>query len=323
MTTLGMVLGKALENSLMRGALHALAEKLQHALLPRVLPQASGIASTSRYAPATSGIDIGGDWYDVINLPDGHLGMLVGDVAGHNTAAAVVMGQFRSAVRAYATSAEDPGKVLSLTNRLLTDLDTDLFATCCCVWLDPDTGVAQIATAGHPPPLIRGPDGTHASLTPEVGPPLGVAPGHRFAVTELRLAPGTLLALYTDGMVQPSSEMGSQALDQPIEWSGGELEALGDRLTSRLNERRTRHCGDAALLLVKHEGSSEDARCTVRQLDIQCYDLQGARRARELLSDWLHEWELEQVADNAAILLSEAVTNGLVHGDSNVYVCVR
>lgn len=158
LTALATLLGQTFERTQLYDAQHALAEKLRQALLPRMLPQPPGVLATSRYVPTTGSIDLGGDWYDLINLPDGGVAAVVGDVQGHNTAAAVVMGQLRSAVRAYAAEGHDPGTVLRRTNRLMLDLETGLFATCCCVWLDPATGATRIATAGHPAPLMRLPD---------------------------------------------------------------------------------------------------------------------------------------------------------------------
>ncbi|MGX5185448.1 ATP-binding SpoIIE family protein phosphatase [Streptomyces avermitilis] len=322
LTALATAIGQAVERTQMDEVRHALADDLQRALLPSVLPQPAGVVSTSRYASATSGIELGGDWYDLITLPENRVVMVIGDVQGHNTAAAVVMGELRSAVRAYTTEGHDPGVVLGRANQLLIGLDTDLFATCCCVWLDADTGRAQIATAGHPPPLMRTADGRMPPVSVEAGMPLGIAPEADFKVTDLQLEPGTLLAFYTDGLAGVGSDVDpgvvSAAFDDP-----GNLESVGDQLIRGFSKSPLRHADDAALLLVAYEGPSAEAQRNVRQLRIHRRDLLGAQRTRRLLREWLKGWELSAMADEEELLVSEVVTNGLVHGDSDVYVYVR
>ncbi|MDX2646991.1 SpoIIE family protein phosphatase [Streptomyces sp. PA03-1a] len=322
LTALATAVGQAVERTQMHHVQHALVDDLQHALLPPVLPQPAGVVSTSRYASATSGIELGGDWYDLIMLPDSRVMMVIGDVQGHNTAAAVVMGELRSGVRAYATEGHDPGVVLTRANQLLIGLETDLFATCCCAWLDPDTGRAQMATAGHPPPLMRTPDGRMPLVSLEAGMPLGIDPEATFEAMDLQLEPGTLLAFYTDGLAGPGGdvdhEVVSVAFDDP-----GNLECVGDRLIRGFSESPLRCSDDAALLLVVYEGPSAEAKHNVRQLRIHRRDLQGAERTRRLLREWLAGWELSAMADDEELLVSEVVTNGLVHGDSDVYVYVH
>ncbi|PIB07625.1 MULTISPECIES: ATP-binding SpoIIE family protein phosphatase [Streptomyces] len=322
LTALATAVGQALERTQTDAAQHALADDLQRALLPPVLPQPAGVVCTSRYASATSGIELGGDWYDLITLPDGQVVMVVGDVQGHNTAAAVVMGELRSGVRAYATEGHDPGVVLTRANQLLIGLETDLFATCCCAWLDPATGRAQMATAGHPPPLMRTADGRIESLSLEAGMPLGIDLATVYEVTDLQLDPGTLLAFYTDGLAgvgcDVDPEVVSAAFDVP-----GNLESVGDQLIRGFSKSPPPYADDAALLLVVYEGPSAEAQRNVHQLRIHRRDLQGAQRTRRLLREWLAGWELSSMADDEELLVSEVVTNGLVHGDSDVYVYVR
>ncbi|WP_369221610.1 SpoIIE family protein phosphatase [Streptomyces sp. R39] len=322
LTALATVLARAVERTQMYEAQHELAEGLQLALLPRMLPQPAGIVSTSRYASATTGIELGGDWYDLIGLPTGGVAMVIGDVQGHNPAAAVVMGQLSSAVRAYVAEGHGPGVVLARANQLLVGLDTDLFATCCCVWLDPDTGRGQIASAGHPLPLICSDVSTAPFSGLDIGIPLGIEAGARYEAAELDVAPGTLLAFFTDGMVgfgrnlEPESPTAAYPDDI-------DLESLGDQLIGRRESLRVRHADDAALLLVRYKGPSAEARRNTRQLRIHRRDLLGARRTRGMLRKWLDGWGLADMADAEELLVSEVVTNGLVHGDSDVYVCVR
>ena len=323
LTALATLLAQAVERTRMQEAQRALAEGLQQALLPRMLPQPAGVVSTSRYASATNGIEMGGDWYDLIGLPTGGAAMVIGDVEGHNPAATVVMGQLRSAVRAYAAEGHDPGVVLERSNQLLVGLDTNLFATCCCAWLDPDTGMMQIASAGHPLPLMLTDDGTvRLPADLDIGMPLGIDAEAHFESAELTLTPGTLLAYFTDGLVDFASELDPEALKAAFV-KGGDLESLGDRIISGFESRHVMHADDAALLLVRYEGPSVEAQRNIRQLKIHRRDLQGARHTRGLIREWLKGWDLSAIADEEELLVSEVVTNGLVHGDSDVHVSVR
>jgi anti-sigma regulatory factor (Ser/Thr protein kinase) len=317
------VLAQAVERTQTHEARHVLVEKLQQALLPRMLPQPAGVVSTGRYAPATKGTELGGDWYDLVTLPAGGVAMIIGDVEGHHPAAAAVMGQLGSAVRAYADEGQGPGEVLERANHLLIGLDTALFATCCCVWLDPDTGVAQVASAGHPLPLIRTGEGTVPPPSDlDIGMPLGIEPDTHYTAAELRLDPGTTLACFTDGLVSSGSELGAEALQTALA-DGEDIESIGDQIMTGLRSRRATHADDAALLLVRYEGPSSEAQRAVRHIKIPRRDLRGTQRTRRLIRAWLDEWDLSSMAGEEELLVSEVVTNGLVHGDSDVYVVVR
>jgi anti-sigma regulatory factor (Ser/Thr protein kinase) len=322
LSALSGLLGQTFGRTQLHDAQQALAQKLQQALLPRVLPQFAGVASTSRYEPPDSTMELGGDWYDLIKLPAGGVAAVIGDVQGHNTSATVTMGQLRSAVRGYALEGHGPSAVLHRTNRLLIDLDTDLFATCCCVWLDPDTGAATVVSAGHPRPLIRNPDGTYLSVDAETGPPLGVNPNPSYQASVLTVEPAALLVLYTDGLSGRDGELARASVESAIEGSNDELETIGDRLIGRVGTRTARQ-DDAALLLLRYEGPSSVAKEYVRRLTVHRHDLQGVARARRFLDHCLDEWDLGPLSDSAELLASEVVTNALIHGDSDVDVCLR
>jgi serine phosphatase RsbU (regulator of sigma subunit) len=168
-------------------------------------------------------MDVGGDWYDVVEAGDG-LALVIGDVQGHGVQAAATMGQLRSAVRAFALSDRPPQEVMGGTNHLLIDLDPGQFASCCYVRLDPATGVARAARAGHLPPLLRHPDGRTEVVELPGGVVLGVDPRAHYPVTELRLEPGAILALYTDGLVErPGHDIdeGISALRRALAEAGG------------------------------------------------------------------------------------------------------
>ncbi|MFF3518529.1 SpoIIE family protein phosphatase [Streptomyces sp. NPDC002573] len=321
LTALSGLLGEAFERTQLHDAQHALAQKLQETLLPRMLPQPAGVLVTSRYVPTTGGIELGGDWYDLISLPDGGLAAVVGDVEGHSTAAAVVMGQLRTAVRAYASEGHDPASVLARTNHLLIDLDTGLFATCCCLWIDSDTGAARIADAGHPPPMIRTVDGRYEAEDISTGTALGIEPDPDYQATDLTLEPGTTIALYTNGLSGRDERPLREAFESALTASDGELETLGDQLIGAVGPCST--ADDTALLLMRFEGRASKVQRQFRQLAIQRRDLQGVHRARKELREWLRTWSLDSAVDEAELLTSEVVTNALVHGDSDVSVCVR
>jgi serine phosphatase RsbU (regulator of sigma subunit)/anti-sigma regulatory factor (Ser/Thr protein kinase) len=322
LTALATLLGQTLERTQLYDAQYALAQKLQQALLPRMLPQSAGLLSTSRYVPTAGGIELGGDWYDLIRLPDGAVAAVIGDVQGHNIAAAVVMGQLRSAVRAYVAEGHDPATVLNRTNQLLLDLDSDRFATCCCLRVDPTTGAAQLVCAGQPPPLIRTAEGHYLGRGIDIGVPMGIQPEPGYRSTEFTLPPGALIILYTDGLVGSERELTVHAVEDVLRESGEELETLGDRLMEGTSALRSRS-DDAALLLLRYEGLPANGQRYVRHIGLQRRDLQGVHRTRVLLREWLRVWELPSMAEEAELLASEVVTNALVHGDSDVSVYVR
>ncbi|MFE6906278.1 GAF domain-containing SpoIIE family protein phosphatase [Streptomyces erythrochromogenes] len=202
LTALAGLIAQALARARRYDSEAALAHGLQAALLPHRLPVREHVETVGRYLPGSAGMDVGGDWYDVVETGSGRLALVIGDVQGHGVAAAATMGQLRSAVRAFALAGSTPEQVVRGTNRLLIDLDPGQFASCCYVVLDPASGSAQAVRAGHPQPLLRRPDGRTEVLDLAGGVVLGVDPEASYPVTELRLAPGAVLALYTDGLVE-------------------------------------------------------------------------------------------------------------------------
>jgi anti-sigma regulatory factor (Ser/Thr protein kinase) len=172
---------------------------LQQSLLPENLPAVDGWDLTAQYLPATG--DIGGDWYDVIALPDGDVLLAIGDVAGHGLGSAVTMGQIRNAVRAYAVEGPAPARVLARLTALLDSLGTPFYATLFLARLTPATGALSWCNAGHPPPVRCAPGRPAEWLTGPVGPPLGLA-GAVYRESSTSLTPGTRLLLYTDGLVE-------------------------------------------------------------------------------------------------------------------------
>jgi anti-sigma regulatory factor (Ser/Thr protein kinase) len=174
---------------------------LQQSLLPERLPTLDGWDLFARYLPASDSGEVGGDWYDVLALPDGTAVVSIGDVAGHGLGAAVTMGQLRNAIRAYAVQDPSPDAVLDRLTALLTRLRTPTFATLFIGHLQPASGVLTWCSAGHPPPVHDESGRPTAWLAGPVGPPVGVAGGTP-VTNRTVLRPGARLLLYTDGLVE-------------------------------------------------------------------------------------------------------------------------
>ncbi|MCX5254118.1 SpoIIE family protein phosphatase [Streptomyces canus] len=253
LTSLGGLIAQALERAVLYDAKHQLAHGLQAALLPHGLPSLPGIDAAARYLPATQGMDIGGDFYDLVPV-DGMAAAVIGDVQGHNVTAAGLMGQIRTAVRAYTTVGHTPAEVMRSTNRLLIDLGAELFASCLYLRLDPRRGRAVMARAGHPPPLLRRPDGRVRVLDLAGGPLLGIDGSAVYPTTEVDLAPGSVLALYTDGLIEsPGVDIEDALADlgrQLAEAGDRPLDELADELVRRSAAARER-IDDVALLLLR------------------------------------------------------------------------
>ncbi|MFE2064776.1 SpoIIE family protein phosphatase [Streptomyces sp. NPDC059467] len=268
LTALAGLIAHAMEKAQRYDTEAALARGLQQALLPRRLSTHPLVETAGRYLPGTQGMDVGGDWYDVVEAGDG-LALVIGDVQGHGVQAAATMGQLRSAVRAFALGDRPPDEVLSGTNHLLIDLDPGQFASCCYVRLDPATGHARVARAGHPPPLLRAPDGRTQVLEIPGGVVLGVDPRARYPVTELELAPDAILALYTDGLVErPGADIDdgitalrvalAKAGALPGRRGGRSLAGVADRLTAGARHATDRPDDVALLLATRRPRSAGD-----------------------------------------------------------------
>lgn len=266
LTALTGLIAQALERARRYDSEAALARGLQEALLPHRLSSHPQVETAGRYLSGTKGMDVGGDWYDVVEAGDA-LALVIGDVQGHGVQAAATMGQLRSAVRAFALSDHPPDEVMSHTNRLLIDLDPGQFASCCYVRLDPVTGVARAARAGHPQPLLRHPDGRTELLDLPGGVVLGVAPRARYPVTDLLLEPDAVLALYTDGLVErPGADIddGIEKIRAALARAGtpharpgaSSLSGTADLLTEEARQA-TERPDDIALLLTTRRSTRE------------------------------------------------------------------
>jgi len=214
-----------------------IAATLQRSLLPGALPTIPDVEIAVRYLPGGAGIDVGGDWYDVIDLRDGQIALAIGDVVGRGLAAATLMGRLRTALQAYALEDHEPAAVLERLHRLLEEQADDAIATVLYLVLNPAEGTAVIANAGHLPPLLRKPDGTTRYLMGPKSPPLGALPYARYEQYSVTIGREFTLMLFTDGLVEQRGSSLSERLEelrQAVCGSPPRPEALCDAAISAL-----------------------------------------------------------------------------------------
>ncbi len=228
---------------------------LQRQLLPHELPEVATLEASHRYIPGAAGIDVGGDWYDIITLPQGRAALVIGDVMGRGVRAAATMGQLRTAIRAFATLDLTPAEVLTHLNELVLQLTDEQIVTCVYALFDPADGSLVLANAGHPPAVVIATDGTVATVPTALDPPLGVT-ATVYGQHQMHLTYGDALLLYTDGLVenrQRSADEGLTELCALLAAEGSDLDApevLLDLLLARLTSG-VDHDDDVALLLVR------------------------------------------------------------------------
>ncbi|WKD37666.1 SpoIIE family protein phosphatase [Streptomyces xanthophaeus] len=256
LTSIAGLIAQALDRARLYDATYQLARSLQTGLLPHTLPRVPRLDVAARYRPAAYGLEVGGDFYDLIRIDDTTVAAAIGDVQGHNVNAAALMGQVRTAVHAGAGA--PPEEVLARTNRLLTDLEPGLFTSCLYAHIDLAGHTVRLASAGHPPPLLRHPGGTTERLNLPAGLLLGIEPGASYTAVEVPFSPGTLLALYTDGLVEAPGRDIEDAIGAVAALIGDapEHHPLGD-LADELIEHAHRdgpRPDDIALLLLRTEG---------------------------------------------------------------------
>ncbi|MFB7248981.1 serine/threonine protein phosphatase [Streptomyces populi] len=253
---LGSLTAQARERAQFQRSQVELAIALQRGMLPGDLPSAPGFDVAVEYAPACHGLNVGGDWYDAFELPDGRIGLSIGDVQGHNIEAAAFMGQVRVGLRALASVTGDPGELLERTNDLILSIGSDLFATCTFMRLDPVTGVLESARAGHIPCVWATADGKSGVTDDEGGPPLGIGAGTRYPVTRHRLTTGGVFVLLTDGVVEGPAMDVDDGLDQVVRLAGVAVGAglsAGSLAAAVIKGAEgVGHEDDAAVLVVRH-----------------------------------------------------------------------
>ncbi|NBM14210.1 SpoIIE family protein phosphatase [Streptomyces sp. GC420] len=294
------------------------AEALQQSLLPQTLPDEGGLETASRYLPAGSGTDVGGDWFDVIPLSGTRVALVVGDVVGHGIQAAATMGRLRTAVHTLADLDLPPDELLTHLDDLVIRLSVeaaserggDIGATCLYAVYDPVSRRCAFASAGHPQPALVTPDGDVGLVEMPVGPPLGLG-GLPFETAVVSLPQGSLLALYTDGLVTTRDrdfDEGVDLLCHALVRATGSLDAIGDTVLQALLP--TRADDDAALLLVRTFALDPSQ---VAALDIPA-DPAAVARTRAWASTQLGKWGLDEETYVTELVVSELVTNAIRHG---------
>lgn len=254
--TLGDLTSRILERIKFQQARVELAAALQRQVLAAELPELPAVHVAGRYAPARTGLDIGGDWFDGFRMPDGSVGFVIGDVQGHDVEAAALMGQVRTCLRAVAIATTDPAEVLRRTNDLLVTMGSGRFVTCSFLRYDPATGELVDARAGHVPAIWAVGGGGCRVVLNEGGLPLGIYAGERYPSSRRSLTGVGALVLLTDGVVEGPGYPIEKGLDRVTELVAGSWCADPGVLASQVIKVAdlTGHSDDAAVLVLRHGG---------------------------------------------------------------------
>ncbi|MDQ2588419.1 protein serine phosphatase [Saccharothrix yanglingensis] len=298
----------ALDNARLFDRQRSTATELTHSMLPAV-PHVTGLAIASRYLPAATGSEVGGDWFDVLELPAGRTAFVVGDVVGRGVTAAAVMGQMRTAVRSYALLDLPPADVLRHASGLAGVTPKATFITCFYAVHDPADNTLAYANAGHLPAILTRPDGTTDLIGKGLGMPLGV--GETFLQRQTSFPAGARLTLYTDGLVESRDRDLTTGIEALLAELGAlprelDLQVACDKLIDRLTAGR--HDDDVALLHVHHLAGNR--RVASMPLDT---GPTVTTRARAFVAAHLGLWDLPQVRDAALTVTSELVANAVQH----------
>jgi serine phosphatase RsbU (regulator of sigma subunit)/anti-sigma regulatory factor (Ser/Thr protein kinase) len=298
-------------------------QALQRSLLPGTLPHIQGLEIAARYVASDTAAEVGGDWYDVVELPGGAVGLVMGDVEGHDLGAAALMGLIRGAVRAYALDGQPPAAVVERANTFLNGLHLGRIVTLGFMQVHPQTRLVTTVSAGHPPALFASGTDEVGELPTEIGPPLGVpVTGHRWPETTTQLDERATLVLFTDGLV----ESRGQDIDEGIarvaealsEWRDVPTGQLADAL---LTVRADNSYDDVALVVARVTEQQPISRQVTRRLPAQPGSVHLARRfARQLLETWDIP---PAVLTSAELVVSELVTNAARHSEDALDIALE
>ncbi|MFK0253697.1 SpoIIE family protein phosphatase [Streptomyces sp. NPDC090445] len=302
---------------------HTTTMTLQRSLLPHTLPEQAALEIATRYLPAGTEAGVGGDWFDVIPLSGARVALVVGDVVGHGMRAAATMGRLRTAVRTLADVDLPPDELLTHLDDLIIHLSADegdqdpggeaaggIGTTCLYVVYDPVTRRCTLARAGHPPPAVVSPEGSVYLIDVPAGPPLGLG-GLPFETTEAELPEGSIIALYTDGLLQTRDRDIDDALDSMLAAlyrPANTLETVCDRVLTAL---LTHPPDDDVALLVARTRALHADQVVVWDLSS---DPSVVGQARRYTTDQLTAWGLEEASFVTELLVSELVTNAIRYG---------
>ncbi|MFF4314691.1 ATP-binding SpoIIE family protein phosphatase [Streptomyces sp. 900105755] len=293
------------------------AVTLQRSLLPQELEQPDDLRIAATYQPGGTEAAVGGDWYDVITLGGGRTALVIGDVMGRGVRAAAVMGQLRTAVRAYARLDLPPHEVLQLLDGLATEIDPNQIATCVYAVHDPNEGRLVYASAGHLPILVRDEHGSVLRTEEPTGPPLGTG-GWVHASASVPLSPGSTAVLYTDGLVERRDEdldQGIAALEHALAGATGTPQVICDRLVRSAGVTAD-HDDDVAVLVLQHPARTGPDSDLFRNAALELLGgIEAAPRARAFASGVLTSWRFPaDLHDLGVLATSELVANSLQHG---------
>ncbi|MGV9562580.1 SpoIIE family protein phosphatase [Streptomyces sp. NPDC003480] len=351
LTTVARMLAQALSRAGAAETERELTDGLQRSMLPTLGPRIPGMTMAARYIPTGGGLQVGGDWYDMIQLPADtsrtraggeRFALTIGDVQGHDVRAAGLMGQLRIALRAYAAEGHPPDAVLSRASRFLHgmthgDEGADLrFATCLYVEVDPAAGTLEIARAGHPDPAVRMADGTVLTRPTAGGIPLGIDPDADYPTTRLVLEPGETMLLCTDGLIETGGhdlDTGWRRIRRILEEHEGDVETLADTLVQAVHGPSSHHAtgpltdrreDDIAVVLLCRAGggyrcAAADRPPAVRRtmLTVAQAEPERVAGARQQLRELLHDWSSQDQVHSAVLVASEMLANVLVHTDTD------
>jgi anti-sigma regulatory factor (Ser/Thr protein kinase) len=301
--------GVALERARAYEVEHEAAMTLQRNLMPEGTAHAHHVEADGRYLPATRGVHVGGDWYDIVDRPDGTVAFAVGDIAGHGLQAAAAMGQVRSAWRALALSTTEPSAILASLDRFATGVDGAFFSTILTLLLDPSTGELRYASAGHPPALVMEPDGSTRFLEGGRSVPLGLPFDLPRPQATERLSAAAILVVYTDGLVERREESLDRGLERLADAAsrvkGDSLSAIADALLELVADDRH---DDVALLAI---GPRRPAEIFRRAFPADANELATMRVE---LREWLQRSGLPtETREDVVLACTEAATNAIEH----------
>jgi serine phosphatase RsbU (regulator of sigma subunit)/anti-sigma regulatory factor (Ser/Thr protein kinase) len=300
----------AIENVRLYEHERGIAATLQRNLLPAGLPDVPGVGAAARYLAGGDGVEVGGDWYEVIPLPSDRVGVAIGDVVGRGVRAAAIMGQLRVALRAYALEFESPAVVARRLAGFVQTIDPNQMATCVYAVLEPESGVLTYTNAGHPPPLLLTPGDEAVYLEGDPGLPLGVIADTVYTEASVRLDPGATLLLYTDGLVEERGQaidVGLERLRSVVAGAAHEPDVLCDRVLDELVDGASQD--DVALLAVHSRPLlSEPLELTLPA------DPATLLRLRRTLKGWLkHAGANAEESHDIVLATCEAAANAIEH----------
>ena len=297
---------------------HSIASALQNSLLPKALPELEPLRIASRYVAGADGMNVGGDWYDVIEVSERSIVITIGDVVGRGVFAAATMGQMRTLLRAFAFEGLAPGETLARLNRLLDRIGGDNFTTIAILDFDPIDETLRYARAGHPPPIVVAADGTSLVLDAAHGLPTGAWPDAAYAEAVVAFPPGSTLLLYTDGLVETRTRSASEGIEllvQALERASTDPEELVDDVLAEIAPDRS---DDTAVLAIRHLIAPEHLR---RTWTLDRIDERGAHGLRHQIGAFIRRFAaLDEELFVSELVVGELVGNVVRHAPGPISV---